>query len=197
MSRVAVLGVPRGGTTLAVGLLRILGYRLPDADPCCLLGESRRLRWADSPLHDNIPQLACEIDALPDGVVWKDPTVAMYAAQIDWSEWTVIRVIRDPHSVAASEQRWLPDAHTPVELIERARQWASVLDAVPAALRIGVSVMRARPVHALQMLAHATADTHPMEDALERATAFIRAEGGYHCPRPGACGLREAAHSIP
>lgn len=185
--RVAVLGVPRGGTSMAVGMLRILGFRLPDVDPDCVLGESRRLRWADSPLHDTPEVLAGEVDRLPDRVVWKDPAVAMYADLIDWSSWLVVRVVRDPHAVAASEDRWLGGVDR-WAMIDRAREWTARLNHIPASAEVTFTALRARPLIALDHLADATG-RRVTRSARDQVMAFVQDTSGYRCPVPGTCQL--------
>ena len=192
MSRVAVLGVPRGGTTLTVGLLRILGYRLPDVEPCCLHGESRRLRATDSPLASDLPRLAAEVDALPDGVVWKDPSVGRYAHLIDWSGWLTVRVRRPLDAVLASEERWIPGRDQEA-LAEQATAWDCALDLIPAQIHLSAEMIRAHPIQQLQRLAGVT---RLMTMQISRAEDFIRPAGGYHCPLPVTCILPETAHML-
>lgn len=184
--RVAVLGVPRGGTSMVVGLLRVLGYRLPDADPDCVLGESRLLRWVGSPMEGDPKALAVAVGALPDGVVWKDPAVALYADHINWSGWSVVRVRRDPHAVAESEQRWIGARVDP--MIDRAREWGTRLDRIPAVLELGFAAVRNRPLLALEALGEVTGRAVTL-GARTQALAFVRADPGYHCPTPGSCPL--------
>lgn len=196
MRRVAVLGVPRGGTSLVVGLLRILGYQLPPGNTSCLLGESRIIRWAGSPLQGDIDLLVPLIDALPDGVVWKDPAVALYADRIDWTGWDVIRVTRNPVDVAASEARWQDDPVDQQHLAERACDWAARLDAVPALETFEASWVRAAPQIALDGLSRELRGSAPTRTQQALTHAFVHRGGGYRCPLPETCPLPEPAHTL-
>lgn len=181
---------------MLVGLLRILGYQLPAEDPCCLLGESRVLRWADSPLTGDIPELVRRIEEIPDGVVWKDPAVAVYADEVDWSDWDVIRVTRNHRDVAASEVRWLTGPVDEQEMAERAAEWSARLDRIPAAETFEAGWVREAPLYALDTLTHELGLSTPTGGHRALAQAFIRHGGGYFCPLPGACGVDEAGHLL-
>jgi hypothetical protein len=193
--RVAVLGVPRSGTSMTVGLLRILGYRLPDAQwmPDCLLGESARLRLNANPDALTDTALAKRVMSLPDGVVWKDPCIGEYAHLMDWSSWDAVTVHRDVDEVQASEGQWVgPEWAQGVP--QRVARWEStylgslIRTAPHRWTRIEMQDIRTEPVATLIGLAGSLRshwDIH--EDALVSVSTFIHQDSGYRCPLPGSC----------
>jgi hypothetical protein len=179
---------------MIVGLLRILGYQLPDLDPCCILGESRILRWAGSPLGGDLDQLTTLIGQVPDGVVWKDPAVAVYLDRLDLTSWDVVTVTRDPATVAASEARWLTEPVDTDDLQDRAADWAARVAAVPALVTLEADTVRATPLTALEALAHTLLGEDVSGGHRALAAAFVRGGGGYHCPFPRGCDLPVSSH---
>jgi hypothetical protein len=197
MRRVAVLGVPRGGTSMTVGLLRILGYRLPSAEwePQCLTGESKRLRAVENPDEPSYEALAQRVMALPDGIVWKDPCVGEYAHLMDWSSWDVVTVHRPVEEVRASEERWT-NPEWAQSVPERVSVWETAylgsLVATTAAnwTHVDTPWMRSNPMLAAAKLRQSLG-LGGMEDGGARyalAADFIHdQESGYWCPLPGSC----------
>lgn len=189
--KIAVVGVPRGGTSLVSGLVRILGFRLPGPEgfQVCDLGENKVLRRFDNPHKVNARDLSIRINAIPDdeGLVWKDPAVAMYAHYVRWSSWRVIRVDRDPDAVAASERRWrqnIPNARKRAEDMYRI-----IGDRIPyPTLRMQMEDVRSEPVEALHKIADMLDVSAPTAKQ-EGAAKFFASQPGYRCPIPGACTL--------
>lgn len=130
LPRIAVVGVIRGGTSMTVGLLRILGWRLPpDHLPSCPPGEARALRIHNNGRTLTADQVADQVNQLGDGIVWKDPAVALYADRIDWTRWAIVRVRRGHRDVADSMGRWAEHDPEPRDVLaRRAIDWNQRLD---------------------------------------------------------------------
>lgn len=188
--RVAVLGVPRGGTSMTVGLLRILGYDMPGLgwDPVCILGEATRLRYVQNPDDLTYEELAERVMDLPDGTVWKDPVVGEYAHLIDWSTWDVVTVRRKASHVQDSEQRWMGEGFEGTG--HRASLWYqkinTALEASPPArrLHLTMSQMQRSPRAALRDMAHLYG-REPTGQQIYQALEFV--SPGYRCPLPLGC----------
>lgn len=191
MNRVAVLGVPRGGTSLVVGLLRILGYQLPAQDPDCLFGESRTLRWADSPLGGDVRELVRLVGQVPGGVVWKDPAVGLYCHGIDWTQWRTVRVVRDLDAVVASEVAH-GSTEDPGYLRERAEDWGAALDrvVVPDVL-VSLEAIVFAPGPTFTALGMTLTGVAPSVNQQAMARSFVDPDGGYSCPLPWSCELHQ------
>lgn len=190
MRKVAVLGVPRGGTSLAVGLIRILGYSLPEQSPLCLYGESEVLRWANSPLGGDLDRLVPLVEQVPDGVVWKDPSVGLYSDRVEWLEWKTVRVLRDPVEVVSCEIR-RGNPQDPDYLFDRTREWSAALNEIPISVTLSMRQMMNNPLRSLDELSVALVGRHPTRLEQVVANRFVRPLGGYHCPFSGACDLPE------
>jgi hypothetical protein len=181
---------------MTVGLLRILGYRLPSAEwePQCWTGESKRLRAVENPDEPSYEALAQRVMALPDGIVWKDPCVGEYAHLMDWSTWDVVTVHRPVEEVQASEARWTN--HEWAEGVpERAKRWETIylgsLVAVSPArwAHLDMGYVRNSPVLATARLRQGLRVAAVADGGAryQLAADFIHQESGYRCPRPGSC----------
>lgn len=184
--RVAVVGVPRGGTSTVVGLLRIAGFLLPADDPVCYVGESRVYR-PDG--RRNLKQIAARVNTLPYRTVWKDPQVARYAELVDWSRWRIVRVTRDHAAVGESERRWSGQLVGP--MTSRAREWNSRLNLhLPEPhITLAAEDVAADPARALAALTVALGLVYPTQRQLGQAVQFVQLDGGYRCPLPADCSL--------
>lgn len=193
MRRVAVLGVPRGGTSMTVGLLRILGYQMPESkwDPVCILGEATRLRYVLNEDELRYEELAERVMALPDNTVWKDPVVGEYAHLIDWSTWDVVTIRRQTGKVEDSERRWMGQEES-VGTRQRANKWYrnirnALVETPPAQrLHLPMSHVQSRPRQALLLLSGLSGPM-PTGQQVYQALDFVKP--GYRCPLPGACEL--------
>lgn len=193
--RLAVLGVPRGGTSMVTGLARILGLSLPPAEfePVCEYGEARWLRYADPEHGGDTLRILGGLATLPGGTVWKDPAVSDYAEHVDWSSWYVVHVRRDARDVAASERR---HGHLAPLQEHRARAVRRYADIDVALWRQGVepdlSVTFEEVAHdPLRVLGDLSRVLHlnpPTVSQDHAAVEFVR-PGGYRCPVPETCTL--------
>lgn len=184
--RVAVAGVPRGGTSAVVGLLRIAGFTLPGSvsEQICAQGESRSHRWEATSVYD----LVRRVDRLPDGTVWKDPQVARYAHCIDWSTWRVVRVWRHPDEVGDAEYRWTKQ--DTLEMRSRAARWNFTLDEeIPGASFAALTHFTAviSNVELVQTELHFVLGLDPPTDAQRLAALDFTVRSGYRCPLPESC----------
>lgn len=184
--RVAVVGVPRGGTSVVVGLLRIAGFTLPGSvsEQICAQGESMSHRWEATSVHD----LVRRVDNLSDGTVWKDPQVARYSHQVDWSTWRVVRVWRDSDEVGDAEFRWTKQ--NMFEMMTRAFSWNRILDEnIPmrslAALTHFSTVIS--DVERTQTELHYALDIAPPTEMQRLAALDFTVRSGYRCPLPESC----------
>lgn len=196
LPRVAVLGVPRGGTSAVTGLLRILGFSLPPErfEPECILGESRRLRLIDPDYGQNAGAILGGLLALPDGTVWKDPAVGDYAHRVSWRGWRTVLVERDPFEVAASERRHGYLLPTEVHVSAARHRYRMIGRALAAQgvvpdLVVPFDSARLDAPRTLVALTEALALPHPTAEQVRYATDFLR-PGGYRCPLPDVCGHR-------
>lgn len=181
--RVAVLGLPRGGTSAVVGLLRILGLELPPAEyrPVCMFGEAKGLRInAGTTVEKTIEGLS----RLPDDVVWKDPAVGAYVHQVPWGVFDeIVRVHRPLDECLSAERRWGQRGVT----MSREREWSDAISTVPARTVVEFSDLRQHPQQTLFDLASDLALPSPSLIQQDMAEAFIRNESGYRCPFPNSC----------
>lgn len=185
--RVAVLGVPRGGTSMVANLLRIAGFRLPADDPVCPLGESRAYR---PDAGRNLKQLAARVETLPLGTVWKDPQVARYVDQIDWRTWKTVRVVREPVAVGDSEMRW--SGQSASAMAKRAVEWNTKLGAALPDVDLILYEHEVRNTPGSRTLAILNLflglyDSTP--EQIAQARAYVQPSSGYRCPLPGECDL--------
>lgn len=183
--KVAVVGLPRSGTSATVGLLRILGFDLPPAQyvPRCDAGEAQKLRAPDGPVEPVVEALA----QLPDNVVWKDPAVGRYADQVPWEVFdVVVRLERAGDDILDSERHWGISAPRGA-LAERNARWKkNLLANAPIDLTTSLEGIRQRPMLSMGALAAVTGEKL---DEVKRMQAreFVKRQGGYICPIPDRC----------
>lgn len=185
-----MLGVPRGGTSVTVGLLRILGYKMPgpEWDPVCILGEATRLRYVLNKDELTYEELAERVMALPDGTVWKDPVVGEYAHLIDWSTWDVVTVRRKTSAVEDSERRWMGEGYEGTG--ERAAKWYraiqdALIETPPAEhMHLPMNHIQRKPHSALVFFSGLTGPL-PTREQRDLTREFV--QPGYRCPMPGTC----------
>jgi hypothetical protein len=180
--KVAVLGLPRGGTSAVVGMLRILGLDLPPAQfyPDCRFGEARGLRINSG---TTVEHTIYGLSHLPDNVVWKDPAVGAYAHRVPWGEFDeVVRVYRPLDDCISAERRW---GHPGVQP-SRDREWLAAIETVPAQV-VDFDTLRRKPLLALSDLAADLGLPVPSLVQQDATEAFILSTSGYRCPLPSTC----------
>lgn len=189
---VAVVGVPRSGTSWAAGLARILGHQIPGPTQYheCAKSETGWLRRLDpSQPWRNVLHYADHLNHLePDRpVVWKDPTAAPAAHLINWDRWTVIEVRRGPEQVADSELRWLPEQpRTRTQIVTQHREWTAMLaDTLPPdRLVLDFPILRRLPARRGLEAVAAHIGVTVTRQHRDMARRFVAAQS-YACPLGG------------
>lgn len=181
--RVAVVGLPRTGTSAIAGMLRILGFEIVEGSECPSC-EHEDLR---SPMsREGAVQVIKKLHDLPDGFLWKDPSVGEYADMVPWNLFKVVRIHRLEQDTIDAEVRRVPRGHPAPA--ERNRRWAaSIGEHVIADVNISFELMKISPDGVLDLITIGL--------GLPRATAsqrlavdrFIQREPGYRCPLPRSC----------
>ena len=185
--RLAVWGVPKSGTSLTVGLARILGFRLPAVGLTrCHVGEVTAGRLDGNDASALIPRTVHDIEP---GAVWKDPCAGAYVDQLTLADdWIHVRVSRDPHDTWLSEHRHPHGAHlSEATITDRNRRWLDAIDRrVTPVLVLPFDLLRHDPVEAMRQLAAVTVGMDAVNPiAIRKVEAYVA--DGYGCPDVGDC----------
>lgn len=185
--RIAVVGLPRGGTSALVGMLRILGFGLPEGSECPSC-EHEELRAPMS--TKEAKRIVKRLKGLPDGIVWKDPSAGSYADLIPWDMFTVVRIHRIESHTVEAERRRVPQGHP--DATERNRKWsASIGEHVVPDLDVSFELMKVAPLYVGNMITQELGLPDMDPGQREAISKFIRRAPGYRCPLPGTC---QASH---